>query len=163
MQGQCIDLPPDSVPLPIQRPARQLWPMSGLFLVDVYGYTWLCAKASYVGIYFRLRPILWMHHDCVVVLTVIFQSVGRWRHNFEQLKVGNESFAPKVCFLLDFVAHSAAAFLPKLIHELLMGVLNENHVKFWVEENNISNSTPLDWILTKIVGLWMLESTCNNT
>ena len=32
---QCIDLPPDSVPLPRQLPARQLCPISGLFLSDV--------------------------------------------------------------------------------------------------------------------------------
>ena len=37
MRGQCIDLPPDSVPLPLLRPAHQLWPMSGLCLLDVYG------------------------------------------------------------------------------------------------------------------------------
>ena len=36
MQGQCIDLLPDSVPLLRQLPAIQLWPMSGLFLLDVY-------------------------------------------------------------------------------------------------------------------------------
>ena len=35
--GQCIDLPPGSVQLPRQQPLRQLWPMSGLFLLDVYG------------------------------------------------------------------------------------------------------------------------------
>ena len=34
--GQCINFPPDSVPLPRQRPARQLWPMRSLFLIDVY-------------------------------------------------------------------------------------------------------------------------------
>ena len=33
MQGQCIDLPPDSAPLPRWRPACQLWLTSGLFLL----------------------------------------------------------------------------------------------------------------------------------
>ena len=33
---QCIDLPPDSAPLSRPQPAHQLWPMSGLFLLDVY-------------------------------------------------------------------------------------------------------------------------------
>ena len=35
--GQCFDLPPDSAPLPSPWPARQLWPMSGQFILDVYG------------------------------------------------------------------------------------------------------------------------------
>ena len=37
MQGQCIDLPPDSVPLPRQQLDHQLWLMISLFLLDVYG------------------------------------------------------------------------------------------------------------------------------
>ena len=37
MRGQFIDLPPDSASLPRQAAGPQLWPMSGLFLLDVYG------------------------------------------------------------------------------------------------------------------------------
>ena len=36
MRGQFIDLPPDSASLPRQAAGPQLWPMSGLFLLDVY-------------------------------------------------------------------------------------------------------------------------------
>ena len=48
MWGQCIDSPPDSVPLPRQHPARQLCQLRGLFLLDVYGCKFQSRKKSFI-------------------------------------------------------------------------------------------------------------------
>ena len=87
MQGQCIDLPLplDSVPLSRQRPARQLWPMSSLFILDVYAFG--------PKLYWKLK----------VVVVIVLSRSSEYFHVFS-LKKNPETFPSTYLFQCDQMA-----------------------------------------------------------
>ena len=88
MWGQCIDLPLDSVPLSIQHPARQLWPMSSLFFLVVY-YLHLCyrphvryqgmANSKSIFTTIKLINLSTIQVDSVIVLKYFRIQKWLWR------------------------------------------------------------------------------------